>query len=140
MLGSGLGPGFSKTARSHPGHREAGRHGKHELAIAIFGRRIAHDVAEGPAESAEASKSDIETDVGDASVRLPQQEHRALHTPALQIAMWGLAKSRSKGPDEMSLGNRRNLREARDVQRLGIGSVDRIPSPQHAAIELLQGP
>src|SRR6202163_1911703 len=136
MLGSGLGPGFSKTARSHPGHREAGRHGKHELAIAIFGRSVADYVAERAAESAEASKPDVEADVRDTSWGLPEQEHRALHAPALQIAMRRLAEGRPEGPDEMSLGNGRHLREAGDVKRLRIGSVDRVPSPQHAAIEL----
>jgi len=31
-----------------------------------------------------------------------------------------LAKSRSKGPDEMSVGNGRDLREVGDVKRLSV--------------------
>ena len=69
-----------------------------------------------------------------------QQEHRALHAPALKIAMRRLAEGRPEGPDEMSLGHGRDLGEARDVKRLSISPVDRIASAQHAAIELLHGP
>src|ERR1700676_5324061 len=111
MLGAALSPGFSKTARSHPGHREAGRHGKHELAIAILGRRVTNDFRERPAESTEAPKPNIKADVGDTSRGLPEQEHRPLHPPALQVTMRRLAKGRPKGPDEMSLGYRSDLRE-----------------------------
>src|ERR1700674_1063207 len=140
MLSAAFDPGFSKTARSHPGHREAGRDGKHELAIAVFGRRIANDVGEGPAESAEAAKADVEADVSDAARCLPQQEHRPLHPPALQVAMRRLAESRAKGPYEMSLGNRRDLRQVGDVERLRVGAIHRVACSPHAAIELLSGP
>src|SRR6266853_3278604 len=99
MLGPVLGPGFSKTARSHPGHREAGRYRKNELAIAIFGRRVTHDVRERPAESAKAPKPNIQADVRDAPLSLPQQEHRALDPPSLQVAMGRLAECGLEGPD-----------------------------------------
>src|ERR1700682_428014 len=139
MLGAGLGLRFSKTARSHPGHREAGRHGKHELAIAIFGRSVTHDFCERPAESTETSKTNIETDIRDTAWSLPKQEHRPLHPPALQETMRRLAKSCPKGPDEMGLGHRSDLCEVGDVERLRIRAVDRVAGPQHPAIELLDG-
>src|SRR4029077_19784655 len=103
MLGAVLGPGFSKTARSHPGHGEAGRDGKHELAIAIFRRRIANDVRERSAESAKASKPNVEADVSDAALSLPEQEHRAFDPPTLKVAVRRLPESGFEGPDEMSL-------------------------------------
>src|SRR5580704_5552503 len=51
-----------------------------------------------------------------------------------------LAEGRPEGPDEMSRGNGRHLREAGDVKRLGVRAVDCVPSPQHAAIKLFHGP
>ena len=50
---------------------------------AIVRRRLADDVAERPAEGAQAGKADVEADVGDAAVGLAQQEHRALNPPPL---------------------------------------------------------
>src|SRR5258708_38516761 len=109
MVGPVLGPGFSKPARSHAWHREAGRDGKNELAIAIFGRRIAHDIRERPAESAEASKPNIQTDIRDAPLSFPQQEHRALDPPSLQVAMGRLAERGLERPNEVGLGDIRDL-------------------------------
>src|SRR5258708_9393669 len=109
MLGPVLGPGFSKTARSHPGHRKAGRHGKNELAIAIFGGGVTHDIRERPAESAKASKADIETDIRDAPLSLPEQEHRALDPPSLQVAMRRLPERGLERPHEGRLGVIREL-------------------------------
>jgi hypothetical protein len=40
---------------------------------AVAGRRLADDVAESPAERAQAGEADVEADVGDASVGLAQQ-------------------------------------------------------------------
>ena len=139
MLRAVLGPGFSKTARSHPGHREAGRHGKNEFAIAIRGRSVTNDFCERPAESTEASETNIETDIRDTAWSLPKQEHRPFHPPALQETMRSLAKSRPKGPDEMGFGDRSDPCEVRDVERLRIRAVDRVAGPQHPAIELLDG-
>jgi hypothetical protein len=139
MLCATSGPRFSKTARSCPGHGEAGRHGHHELAVSIFRRRVADDVAESPAESAQAAKPNVQADIRDASSRLSQQEHRALHPPALKVAMWCLTEGPPKGPDEVRLGDVRNLGEVWDVERLRVGTVDRVAGAQHPAIQLLHG-
>src|SRR5216683_2310519 len=66
MLGSVRGPGFSKTARSHIGHREAARHRFDFGALAIFAGGDADDLTKCAAEGAEAVEADIEADVGDA--------------------------------------------------------------------------
>jgi hypothetical protein len=140
MLGAVLCPGFSKTARSHPGHGEAGRDGKDELAIPIFGRRLTDDVCERSAESAEASKPNIEADICDTSWGLPEQEHRALHPAALKVPMRRLAKRSPKGPDEVRLRHVRDLGKVGDVERPGIGAIDCVAGSKHPPIELFHGP
>src|ERR1700674_2659175 len=136
MLGAVLAPGFSKTAGSRPGHREAGRHGKDELAIAIFGRSVAHDFCESPAESAEAAKPNVEADVSDTSRGLPEQEHRALHPPALKVTVRSLAERRLEGPDEVGLGYVSDARKTYEIQRLRVSAIHRIAGSKHAAIQL----
>src|SRR5919206_1448450 len=70
--------GFFKTARSRPGHGEAGGNGP-GLGITAIGRRgLADDRAEGAAERPQTGEADIEADIGDAAVRFAQQEHRSL--------------------------------------------------------------
>ena len=111
--------GFSKTARSRPGHREAGRHGG-DVGRGR-GRRVGDSptiVAERAAERAEAAEADVEADVGDAAVGLAQQEHRPLDPPALQVAVRRLAEGRPEGADEVRLGDVRDPRQRRDVERL----------------------
>src|SRR5688500_15574152 len=85
---------FSETARPRPGHRKTGRRSGHDRVLAVFGGRLADDVAEGARERAQAVEPDVEADVGHAAVRFPQQVHRALDAATLQVAMRRLAKSR----------------------------------------------
>src|SRR5260370_41200120 len=106
----------------------------------MFGRRVAHDIRERPAESAKASKPNIETDIRDASLSLPQQEHRALDPPSLPVAMGCLAERGLERPNEVGLGALRYLREIRDVQRHRVRAVHRITRSKHPAVELLRGP
>src|SRR5262245_47145235 len=75
-------PRFSKTARSCPGHHEAGRHRRHVSLLPEAAWRLAEDFVEGAAERAQAAKADVEADVGDAAIRRSQQEHRAFDPPA----------------------------------------------------------
>src|SRR2546423_4098028 len=93
---------FSETARSwrhsrrksrpRCRHLEAIRRLDRRVPGAIVRRRLADDVAERPAEGAQAGKSDVEADVGDAAVGLAQQEHRALNPPPLQVTVRRLAE------------------------------------------------
>src|SRR5436853_3840591 len=92
--------GFSKTARSCPGHRETVRHGHDRAALAVGRRRLANDCLKTAAERAQAVEAHVEADVGHASIGGTQQEHRPLDPAALEIAVWRLAKSRAKGPNE----------------------------------------
>jgi hypothetical protein len=93
---------FSKTARSHPGHREARRDDSYLALGAVVGGIDAHDVAERSAESPEAREADVEADVRDRALSFSKQEHGALDASALQVAVWSLVKRRPEGPDEMS--------------------------------------
>src|SRR5215213_11129608 len=97
-------PRFSKTARSRPRLRKAGRDSS-EIGgpPPIGGRRLADDVRECPAERPEAREANVEADLGHAAVGLPEQEHRSLDPAALQVAMRRLAERRAKGPDEVRL-------------------------------------
>src|SRR5215216_618632 len=95
---------FSKTARSCPGPREAGGHGPEVRGPhAVRGRRLAHDLAEGPPEAAEAREAHIEADLAHAPVRLSQEEHRPLDPPALEVAVRRLAEGGAKCPNEVRL-------------------------------------
>src|SRR3954470_20317169 len=99
---------FSETARSRPGHAEAGRGRRHGGAPAVLGGRFADDVAERPAERAEAREADVEADLGHAAVGLAEQEHRALDAAALEVAVRGLAERRPERADEVRLGDVRD--------------------------------
>src|SRR3954451_5977615 len=94
---------FSETARSRPGHAEAGRRGRHGRGLAVLARRLADDDAERAAERAEAPEADVDGDLGHAAVGLAQQEHRALDAPALQVAMRRLPERGAERPDEVRL-------------------------------------
>src|SRR4051794_17184194 len=97
-------PRFSETARSRPGSRETRGHGAQVCGLlAVRGRRRADDLAEGPAERAETRKAHVEADLGHAAVGLPEQEHRPLHSAALQIAVGRLAEGGPEGADEVGL-------------------------------------
>src|SRR3712207_310032 len=95
--------GFSETARSRVGHREARGDGPDRPAAAVARGRFADDVAERAAERPEAREADVEADVGDAAVGGPQQEHGALDAPALEVAVRRLAEGRAGGADEVRL-------------------------------------
>src|SRR3712207_5616494 len=87
---------FSKTAWSRPRLRHAVR-APAEVGRppAVGGRRGADDLAEDPAERAEAVEADLQADLGDAQVRLAKEEHRPLHATALQVSMRRLAEGRA---------------------------------------------
>ena len=61
-------PDFSKTARSRPGHHEAGWNRLNGAAPPVHRRSLSHDLAEVPAECAQAGKSHVQANVGDTSV------------------------------------------------------------------------
>src|SRR5215204_7112464 len=91
-LGRCLDSHFSETARSDPGHGEAGRHGVRLRGLLAEGRRRpTHDLPEGTAERAEAGEADGEADVGHAAVGVAEQGHRPFRPPTLQVAVGRLA-------------------------------------------------
>src|SRR5713101_6194479 len=139
MLGSVRALGFSKTARSGPGHDKARGGLNSILTSSVFGGRHADDIVKGPAESAEAREAGVEANVGHASVGLAQHEHGALDAPALEVAMRRLAEGRLEGPDEVGLGHARHLGEVGDVERVGVRAIDGVTRAQHPAIQLLYG-
>src|SRR5216684_9153046 len=131
--------GFSETARSRPGHDKA-RGGLNDFfASSIFAGSHVDDVAKRPAERAQTHEADLEADVRHASVGLAQHEHGALDAAPLKVSVRRLAESRPKRPDEMGLGNAGDPGQLRDVEWMGVGTVDRIARPKHPAIQLLHG-
>src|SRR5262249_57870426 len=93
---------------------EPGPRGRHLEAVgrvdrlvppSILRRRLADDGPERPTERPQAREADVVADVGDAPLGLAQQEHRALDTATLEIAMWRLTEAGSEAADEMSLGS-----------------------------------
>src|SRR5947209_19047347 len=101
--------GFSKTARSGPGHGEAGRGGLDLSLLAVQRRGLAGDLGEGAAEGAEAVEADLQADVGDAAIGFAQQEHGPLDASALQVAVRRLAESRAEGANEVRFGHARDV-------------------------------
>src|SRR5690349_14470996 len=109
ILGSRRDDGFSETARfgrgpdceagSHRRQLDAVRSHDRTMAVAIRGWRFADDLAERAAERPEPGDPNIETDIGDASVRLAQQEHRALDASTLQLSVRRLAKDSAEAAD-----------------------------------------
>src|ERR1700694_5178535 len=132
-------PGFSKTARSRPGHREAVRDSHDRSALAVGGRRLADDCLKTTAEGSQAVEAYTEGDVGDAASGRPKEEHRPLNATALEIAVWCLTERRAKRTDEMCLRDIRDPSEGRHVERLGVGPVHRIAGTEHPAGGLLDG-
>src|SRR5882724_6762632 len=125
---------FSETARTRPGHPETRRDGFDVGALAIVGWRFAENLAEGPAERAQAREPDVQADVGHAAVGFAQQEHRALDPTALQVAVRGLAERSPEGADEVRLGDARDAGQGGDIERLGVGPVHRVAGPQQPPI------
>jgi hypothetical protein len=132
--------GFSKTARSHPGHREAGWHRQWTSASPVRNGSIADDFVESAAERAKAVEADIEADVGDAAIGFPKQKHRALDSPPLEIAVRRLAKGRSEGPGEMRFRDAGDFGKRRNIKRPGVGPIHRVAGAQHAAVDLFDSP
>src|ERR1700719_2754887 len=137
MLLAAQRPGLSKTAGSRPCHRDAGRRGYDLGTRSIRQRRLANDVMERAAESAQARETNLHADVGHRSLRFAQHEHGALDPAALQVAMRRLAERSTKGPDVMSFRDVGNLGQAGDVETLRVRQIDCVPRAEHAAVDLL---
>src|SRR5918992_612203 len=115
---------FSKTARSRPGLREAGKNGSEVGGPPpVGGQRLADYLGECPTERPETREAHVEADLRHAAVGLPEQEHRTLHTAALQVAMRRLAERGAKDPDEVRLGDVGDPRQGRDVEGLRVVAV-----------------
>src|SRR5205823_9933182 len=84
--------GFSKTARSRPGHREAVGYGMDGPTLAVGARCLADDVPKDPTEGTQAAEADVEADVGHTAVGRPQQVHGALDPATLEVAVRGLVE------------------------------------------------
>src|SRR5919106_286449 len=132
---------FSETARSDPGHGEAGRHRvRLRRLLAEARRRSTHGVSEGTAERADAGETDGEADIGHAAVGVAEQGHGPFHPPALQVAVGRLAEGGPEGADEVGLGDERDPGKRGDVQRPRVVAVDGVASSQHPPVALLVRP
>src|SRR5882724_465982 len=82
-------------------HLNAAGHDDRAVPAAVAGRRLANYHPERPAEGAKAGEADVKTDLGDAAAGLPQQKHRALDSPPLQVAVRRLAEHRPEAAAEV---------------------------------------
>src|SRR5947208_16304468 len=150
MLGGRRCGGVSKTARSprppRRHHRPRGRQleavGRHHRLMphAVVGRRLADDLPEHADEGASAAEADVEADVGDAAVRLAQQEHRALYPPPLQVTVRRLPEDGSEAANEVGVGDVSHRGHGADVERLGVGAVHGVAGAQQAPVQVLDFP
>jgi hypothetical protein len=148
IVWSEYGAGFSKTAQieswanivewSHG--RQLDTVWRHDRTVAepVMGRRLADNVAEGPAERAQAGEANVEANVGDASVGLAQQEHRSLDPAPLQIVMRRFAKDGAETTAEMSRRNVRDGGHGRHIERFGVGPIHGVAGPQQSPVEILR--
>src|SRR5437667_3556697 len=132
--------GFSKTARSGPCHREAGRDGDDRPTRTVPGWWLADDVAKAPAKGAQAGEPHVQADVRYAPVGSAQQEHGPFDPPALEVTVWRLAKCGAEGADEVRFRDVGNPSQRRQIQWLGVSAIHRVPGAAHPAVDLLNGP
>src|SRR5574337_920307 len=123
--------------RSGGRHLEAVRRLDRVVALAVVGGRLADDLAEGPAEGPQAAEADVEADLGDAPVRLPQEEQGPLHPPPLQVAMGRFAEAGPEAAAEVGLREAGHGGHGRHVERLRIGPIHGIAGAQEPAVEVL---
>src|SRR5262249_12865205 len=107
------------------------------MTAAVARRRLPDDLPERPAEGPEAGEADVEADVGDAAVGLPQQEHRALYPPPLQVAVRRLAEHGAEAAAEVRRGDVGYRRDGTKVERLGVGAVHRIAGAEQGPVQIL---
>src|SRR6185369_6052369 len=141
---------FSKTARTRrlPGRlprahrRQLDAMGRDDRPMprAVARRRLADDLPEHAAESAQAGEAHVEADVGDAAVRLAEEEHRALDAPPLQVAVRRLPEDGAEAAAEMRLGDVRHGGHGADIERLGVGAVHGVASAKEAPVHVLDLP
>jgi len=74
-----------------------------------------------------------------STVGLPQQEHSALDAAALQVAVRRFAERSPERAREMRLRHMGDPGHGRDVQRLRVSAVHRVPGPEHPAVGLFDG-
>src|SRR3954451_11991331 len=141
-------PGFRKTALAGPHQREAA--GDHRrwggaVAVAVRGRGLAHHLLERGGEPADAGDPDVERDLRDRVVGLPEAVAGALDPPSLQVPVRSLAELALERADEVRLGGECGAGQRGDVEvRLGVAAVDLVaggaqvdhsnatsPSPPH---------
>jgi hypothetical protein len=91
--------------------------------LAEYCRHFADNVVESPAERAEAIETNLETNIGYASVCGAQKKHRALDASALQVAVRGLAKRRAERADKVRFRHLRETRESSDTERLSKSAI-----------------
>jgi hypothetical protein len=112
-----------RRARAHC--RELNTVGRDDrpMAPAIAGGRLAHDLAERPAEGSQTRESDVEADIGDAAVGFAQEEHRALHPSPLQVAVRRLAEHVAEAAAEVRRRDVGHGGDGADVERLSVGAI-----------------
>jgi hypothetical protein len=93
-------------------------------------RGLAHQPAECGAERAEALKSDLEADIGDAHVGASQQLLRALDPPPYQVLVGRLPEGSLEAASEVRGRRIRLARERGDIERSGVLAVDHILRPE----------
>src|SRR5690606_32280217 len=130
---------FSESARPRPRGDEARRHRRRPLAPAVRGGRGADDLLERAAERAEAVEPHVEAGVGDAALLLPEQVHRPLDPPALQVAVRALAVDLLEGPDEVRRRHADQGGQPLDVELLAVAPVHLVARPEHEAVPGLDG-
>src|SRR5215218_2259976 len=127
-----------RAARPRPRHHHArrdvaGRARAGPPRLAVGRRRHPDHAREGAAERPEAREPDVQADLRHGALRLAQQRHRPLQPAPLQVPVRRLPKRPLERADEVGLRGQRDPGQRRHVERLVVGAVHLVASPQHAA-------
>ena len=111
---------------------------RHDRAVppAIGARRFADNSPEGSAVGPKAGETDREADVGDGAVSLTQQEHRALNSPPLQVAVGRLAEDGAETAAEVGWRDVGHRSDRSHVERLGVGTIHCVSGAEQAPVEI----
>jgi hypothetical protein len=107
------------------------------VSLAVVGRCLAHDLPERAAEGPEAREPDVEADMRDAAVGLPEEEHRAFHTTPLKVAVRRFPERCPEAADEVRLRDIGDRGDGGHVEGLRVSAVHRVAGSQQAPVQVL---
>src|SRR4029453_14591388 len=110
--------------------QDAGRHAgaleRRRVGGPVGSRTHAERPMEGRGERADAPEADVQTDLRDRPVRVPEERGRPLHPTHQQVAMGRLAEGAAELAAEVRGREARGAREGRYIKGIAIAGVNEV--------------